>query len=173
MLCLGQSQYHPSRQHAQHILLTTMPQSHTCLQQPHVKHTYTRSHTHSHTPTPQEHRTWHRALRARGYIYCSMQFPKTNTHTHADSDGEAHEPRARCVWVFLRVWTHSYHCPTGKRQDCSGRTGGWTQVPLCLEGHYGGKGSRVLEIKDHTVTVTCQAESQNSQTATYYGSLDL
>lgn len=81
--------------------------------------------------------------------------PKTNTHTHADSDGEAHEPRAWCVWVFLRVWTHSYHCPTGKRQDCSGRTGGWTQVLLCLEGHYGGKGSRVLEIKDHTVTVTC------------------
>lgn len=120
----------------------------------HEAHLHTLAYTLTHTYTSGAQSVAQGTTSVRLHLL-QHAIPETNTHTHADSDGEAHEPRAWCVWVFLRVWTHSYHCPTGKRQDCSGRTGGWTQVPLCLEGHYGGKGSRVLEIKDHTVTVTC------------------
>lgn len=119
-----------------------------------LTHTHIRTHTHPHLHlSSMECGTT--SVRLLSTAACN---PKTNTHTHADLHGEAHEPRAWCVWVFLRVQTHSYHCPTGKRQDCSGRTVGWTQVPLCLEGHYGGKGCRVLEIRDHTVIVTYQAQ---------------
>ncbi len=120
-----------------------------------------RTHTHLHLHlSSTECSTGHYEREATSTAACN---PQTNTHTHADLHGEAHELRACCVWVFLRGWTRSYHCPTGKRQDCSGRTGGWTQVPLCLEGHYGGKGCRVLEIRDHTVIVTYQAQSNTAK----------
>ncbi len=158
-----QSQYHPSHQHTQYILPTTMPWSHTHAYNSQtwstLTHTLIRTHTHLHLSST-ERSTGHYEREATSTAACN---PQTNTHTHVDLHGEAHEPRACCVWVFLRGWTHSYHCPTGKKQDCSGRTGGWTQVPLCLEGHYGGKGCRVLEIRDHTVIVTYQAQSHAAE----------
>ncbi len=66
-----------------------------------------RTHTHLHLHfSSTECSTGHYEREATSTAACN---PQTNTHTHADLHGEAHELRACCVWVFLRGWTRSYH----------------------------------------------------------------
>lgn len=121
-----------------------------------------RPHTHANTThtiahTPEQ--SVERGTMSVMLLLLQHATPNKHPHTHRQ------ELLCLCVFVFIRGWTHSYHCPADKRPDCSGRTGGWTQVLLCLVGHYGGKGSRVLEIKDHTITVTYRGIQAELQTA--------